>query len=143
MSFEVKITSHADEIREDMNEAIARVLERVGMQAESFAKANITQSGAVDTGNLRNSITHQVSVFSFKEAKEVYIGTAVQYAPYVEFGTGIHAETGGRQTPWVFKNPKDGRFYMTRGMKARPFLRPAVRDHIAEYKAIIEDELNK
>lgn len=138
MSFNVNITSHADEIREDMDGAIARALERVGLQAESFAKANCP----VDTGNLRNSITHEVSAFSFKGAKEVFIGTAVQYAPYVEFGTGVHAETGGRNTPWVYQG-SDGKFYMTRGMKARPFLRPAVRDHIPEYKAIIEDELNK
>lgn len=132
MSFEVKIESRVDQTREDLDEAIKRALERVGLQAESFAKANCP----VDTGNLRNSITH-----TLEGDRSVMIGTNTQYAPYVEFGTGIHAETGGRHTPWVYQG-SDGKFYKTSGSPAKPFLRPAVRDHVSEYSAIIKSELS-
>ena len=60
--------------------AKARALEIIGGKAESYAK----RLCPVDTGNLRNSITHQ----QMDENTEV-IGTNVEYAPYVELGT-IH-----------------------------------------------------
>lgn len=122
---------NTEAVKDELEEAIARALERVALQAESFAKANCP----VDTGNLRNSISHTVKEHT------AYIGTNVKYAPYIEFGTGKFAETGGRQTPWVYNDGK-GHFYRTEGMKAKPFLRPAVTDHSAEYRAIIRDELN-
>lgn len=88
------------------------------------------------TGYLRNSITHALSgeaaaiseytddaeeqhgyySGSAPEAKgnemSVYIGTNVEYAPYVEKGT--------------------------KKMKARPFIEPAVVDHKKEYQSIID-----
>lgn len=94
-------------------EAIERALEAVGTQAESHAKRNLTESGAVDTGRLRNSVTHEVRM----SEDAVYIGTNVEYAPYVENGT--------------------------RRMKARPYIVPAASGHSAEYRAIIENELKK
>lgn len=60
----------------------------------------------------------------------------------MEFGTGIHAESGGgRQTPWSYQ--KDGKWYTTVGQKPAPFLRPAMQDHLEEYKQIFEEELAK
>lgn len=48
----------------------------------------------VDTGELRQSITHNV----YDDYAEV--GTNYEYAPYVEFGTGLFAaKNDGRQTP--------------------------------------------
>lgn len=99
------------------------------MQAEGYAK-DLTP---VDTGNLRNSITHKVV------DDEVYIGTNNEYAAYVELGTGIHTE-GGRQTPWVYKDD-EGNWHHTRGQEAQPYLKPAVADHKQTYRNIIENEL--
>lgn len=80
-------------------------LTAIGMTAEKYAKKECP----VDTGRLRNSITHtQDAVFA-------YIGTNVEYAPYVELGTS-------RQ-------------------KAQPYLRPAATEHTAEYKALMENSL--
>ena len=45
-----------------------------GGKAESYAKMGCP----VDTGNLRNSITHQL-----KGDDAVIIGTAIEYAPYL------------------------------------------------------------
>lgn len=99
--------------------AFIRGLMKIGMQAERYAK----QLCPVDTGRLRNSITH------FLSGKAAYVGAAAHYAKYVECGTGARATTGG--------NPLIG------GMAARPFLRPAATDHSEEYGALLKTEVSK
>ena len=58
-------------------EALRKGLESVGLVAEGYAK----RLCPVDTGRLRNSITHVVN------GDSVYIGTNVEYGPHVEMGT--------------------------------------------------------
>lgn len=117
-------------VKQAMNEAILRALERCGMQAEGYAK----DLAPVDTGNLRNSISHRVD----ESDKVVYIGTNAEYAAYVELGTGIYTE-GGRQDPWVYQD-EEGRWHHTRGQKPQPYLVPAVKNHGGTYRNIFEDE---
>lgn len=87
--------------------AIERALEAVGLQAEGYAKMLCP----VDTGRLRNSITHRTETSEQKE----YIGTNVEYAAYVEYGTSK--------------------------MKAQPYIKPAVTNHTQEYQEIVERSL--
>ncbi|MCR5271995.1 MAG: HK97 gp10 family phage protein [Lachnospiraceae bacterium] len=75
-------TSHASEVKAAKDAAVTKALEMIGLQAEGYAKENITRVGAVDTGRLRNSITHAAE----GDDTEV-IGTNVEYAPYIEYGT--------------------------------------------------------
>lgn len=99
------------EVREDNREAIANAIDRalvaaleeVGLVAEGYAK----RACPVDTGRLRNSITHIVD----EGTRHVIIGTDVEYAAYVELGT--------------------------RHQKAQPFLKPAANDHYSTYKGIL------
>lgn len=117
-------------------------LEKCGLVAESYAKQNLTDLQAVDTGALRNSITHKV-VYNDQE-KACHVGSKLKYAPYVEFGTGIHY-SGGRRTSWVVKGKTGkykGKVWMTNGMKPRPYLKPAVADHEKQYRDIIHKELH-
>lgn len=74
------------DVREDNTEivtkgiadAIVRGLEKIGLMAEGYAKLAVP----VDTGRLRNSITHA------QNGKDtVIVGTNVKYAPFVEMGT--------------------------------------------------------
>ena len=65
----------------------------------------------VDTGRLRNSITNVVELGE----NAVYIGTNVEYAAFVELGTSR--------------------------MKPRPYLKPAVTQHNAEYKELAKQAL--
>lgn len=111
--------------------AVEKALEECGLVAEGYAK----KLAPVDTGNLRNSISHKVD----PEEPAVYIGSNTSYAAYQEFGTGIYTE-GGRDTPWVYQDEK-GNWHWTRGNKAQPFLKPAVADHARQYRQIIEQEL--
>ena len=103
----VEIHDNSEEIANDIKSALLRGLETCGLVAEGYAK----KIAPVDTGNLRNSITHEVD----DGEPAVYIGTNVEYAPYVCLGT-IH-------------------------MKAQPFLKPAVAANANKYRKIIEDEL--
>jgi len=103
----VNFTSNAGQIKDAVQLATERALETIGLIAEGYAKGLCP----VDTGRLRNSISHAVDV----QDKAAIIGTNVEYARYVEFGTS-------RMSP-------------------RPYLAPAVQDHIAEYKQIWYDEI--
>lgn len=109
-----------------------RALEIIGMKAENYA----VNECPVDTGALRNSITHATN----NQTLQSIVGTAMNYAPYIEFGTGIYYKGGGRQTPWAYKDSK-GKWHRTKGMKEHPFIKPAIADHVDEYKQIIQNEL--
>lgn len=128
---EITITSHAAETLFALNSACNRALERCGMQAEGYAQA----ACPVDTGALRNSITHKV----VDSEKSVYVGTNQEYGVYVEMGTGKYV-SGGRPTPWAYQDAQ-GRWHMTHGQRAHPYIKPAVADHIGTYQNIIKDAM--
>lgn len=120
---------------------IAKALELGGMVIEGEAK----RMCPVDTGNLRSSI------YTSSDAREgtsrsVSVGTAVHYAPYVEYGTGVFAEGGnGRQTPWGWKGDgvKHGGWHTTSGYPAKPYLRPAFYSKVDEALKVIAEELGE
>ena len=99
---------------------------------------NAKQNCPTDTGRLKNSITYDV-VGNVGE-----VGTNVEYAPYVEFGTGKFAENGdGRKdVPWRYQT-EDGKWHSTKGQKPQRYLRPALdsnRDKIVEiFKQAIKE----
>lgn len=101
----------------------AQALEICGGKAETYAKKKCP----VDTGNLRNSITHQM-----EGDKTVAIGTPVEYAPYVEFG---HHQQPGRYVPAI------GKRLVKDYVEGKPYLTPSLEDHIDEYKNVILNEL--
>ena len=130
MSFE--IIDHRAEVSAEIKAALVRGLEKCGLVAEGYAK----KLCPVDTGNLRNSISHTVD----EQEPAAIIGTNNEYAPYVELGTGVYAEGGGRPTPWVYQDAK-GNWHYTHGNKAQPFLKPAVAEHADKYREIIKNAL--
>ena len=127
----VTIHDHSAEVSAEIKAALLRGLEKVGLVAEGYAK----KLCPVDTGNLRNSITHAVD----EDEPAAYIGSNSSYASYVELGTGKYV-SGGRPTPWVYQDEK-GNWHRTHGQKAQPYLKPAVADHSNTYRKIIEDEM--
>ena len=137
MAVNFHVTDNSKEILNELETQVQAALEAIGNQAVSHAKQNITSAGRVDTGNLRNSMTHIV------QDDTAYIGTNNEYAIYNELGTGIYLEGGGgRQTPWFYVDEK-GVGHFTHGMKPIHFLKRAVTEHTEEYKAIIQKHLSK
>lgn len=109
MAIDVKITDNSGEFLKALPEQIEQALIAIGLTAESYAKRDCP----VDTGRLRNSITHEVRM----NENAVYIGSNVEYAAFVEIGT--------------------------KRMKARPYLRPAAANHTEEYKDLVKQALSR
>lgn len=130
----IDLVDNSGLVKEEMRAAAIRALERCGMAAEKYA-VDICPEAKEDGGTLKGSITHQVDISELL----CQIGTNVEYAPYVELGTGIYYP-GGRQTPWVYQDAK-GDWHLTHGQRAQPYLKPAVANHVPQYRGIIEGEM--
>lgn len=129
---DVRFIDNSQQVLEAFRTASIIGLEECGLIGEGYAKKECP----VDTGNLRNSVSHKVD----EAEPSVYIGTNEEYGPYVELGTGQFAESGGRPTPWVYQDA-NGNWHWTQGNKAQPFLKPAVANHARQYRAILEGAL--
>jgi hypothetical protein len=71
----VEIQDNSKEVSAEIKAALLRGLEKIGLVAEGYAK----KLCPVDTGNLRNSITHVID----EGGDAVYIGTNSEYGAYV------------------------------------------------------------
>ena len=96
---------NTDEVLAALEKAKKRGLGAIGLVAEGHAK----KETPVDTGRLRNSISHAT------DDEAAYIGTNVEYAPYVELGA--------------------------RGRPGVHMLKRSATEHTDEYKRIMEDAL--
>ena len=103
MSYTYK--DNTDEVIAALKNAKKRGLEAIGLTAEGYAKKDTP----VDTGRLRNSINHAT------DDDAAYIGTNVEYAPYVELGA--------------------------RGRKGAHMLQRAATEHTDEYRRLMEDSM--
>ncbi len=140
MEKNIEYRDNTNKILELFKSAKTRGLEAIGLAAEGNAKRWLTYQEAVDTGRLRNSITyalagkeahiktykakkggkgretyHYDGVAEGEKGSAVYIGTNVEYAPYVELGTV--------------------------NMDPRPFLRPAAEEHAEQYERLMRKSL--
>lgn len=117
-------------IKEGLPQALEKGLRQACIVVQDAAKAKCP----VDDGQLRQSISYKVNA----EKGEGIVGTDVEYAPYVEYGTGIYAtKGGGRTTEWVYQDAK-GDYHTTRGMRAQPFLIPAAEENLKEIENCFE-----
>lgn len=105
IDMQIAAEDHTKDILKALNDAKQRGLNAIGMVAERHAK----EAAPVDTGRLRNSITWTT------DGDAAYIGTNVEYAPYVELGT--------------------------HRTKAKPFLKPAATEHGAEYRELMKKSM--
>lgn len=133
---DIEVKDNSKEYLAAFEKQLALGLRAVGEAAEGHAKKDCP----VDTGRLRNSITYATNDYSgvgtysdsngnsYSDAtatgtppkSEVYIGTNVEYAQYVEFRDKVAHPTG----------------------KAH-FLRDAAAKHGKEYRAIIKAALQE
>ena len=125
----VEYTDNSGEVLAALENAVERGLMACGEAAVGYAQDLVP----VDTGRLRGSITYAV------DGDDCYIGTNVEYAIYVEMGTGIYTP-GGRQTPWAYKDEL-GKWHKTHGSKPHPFLVPAASNHADEYRNLLKESL--
>ena len=86
-----------------------------------------------DTGALRRSISSTV------KGTEGVVFTPLEYAPYVEYGTGLFAEKGGRKdVPWYYKD-EEGKWHRSSGQHPHPYMRPALNENREEILRLIKE----
>lgn len=104
-------------------------------RACALVERSAKQKAPKGNGDLRRSIQSKV------EGNEGIVFTPLEYAPYVEFGTGLFAENGGRtDVPWSYQDDK-GEWHSTSGMKPQPFMRPALYENREQIKRLLKGEL--
>lgn len=109
-------------------------------KACALVERSAKQKAPKGTGELRRSITSKVDNNGDEIVGEIF--TPLEYAPYVEFGTGLFAENGGRtDVPWNYQDDK-GEWHSTSGMKPRPYLRPALDENREEILRIIKEGIS-
>ncbi len=116
--FYIKV-NNVDKILEQNADAIRTAMKAVALEMEANAKVEITRK-VYDTpispsGYIRTGRLRN-SIANDSDDTTAQVGTNVEYAPYVELGTSKMTE--------------------------RPFLKPAVENHLDEYKEIIQVILN-
>lgn len=108
-------------------------------KACAVVEAAAKQNAPKDTGALRNSITSKVE---YRDGHiEGTVFTPLEYAPYIEYGTGLFAESGGRKdVPWHYQDDK-GEWHSTSGQKPQPFMRPAIEDNRKKILEILKESI--
>jgi HK97 gp10 family phage protein len=129
-----------DELLDSLDElADADRFEGALQKACALVERDAKQNAPKDTGELRRSITSKVE----RDGNEVrgVVYTPLEYAPYVEYGTGLFAESGGRQdVPWNYQDDR-GEWHSTSGRKPHPYMRPALDDNREQILRIIKEGL--
>lgn len=88
-------------------------------------------------GDLRRSISSRV------EDNTGIVFSALEYAPYVEYGTGLFAEgrNGRKNVPWAYRDEKTKELIWTSGQHPQPYMRPALNENIDEIMRILKGGL--
>ncbi len=131
MRFEDK----SGKVKKELQKTVEKSLTKAGLIIKSDASLLVP----INTGHLKGSIRKAVKLDD--EETKVYVGTNVEYAYYVEFGTGEFAEKGnGRKGGWLYKTP-DGEVHFTHGQKPKSFIRRAFRNRKQEVVEMLKKEL--
>ena len=120
-------------VRLDKMSDITKVQDSLS-KATLLVEKEAKQNAPKDTGALRRSITSKV------EGLEGTVFTPLEYAPYIEYGTGLFAEAGNgkKKVPWNYKDD-EGNWHSTSGMKPQPFMRPALNSNREKIKKILKE----
>ncbi|MBR2492463.1 MAG: HK97 gp10 family phage protein [Paludibacteraceae bacterium] len=89
------------------------------------------------TGDLRKFISSKVD----KENLQGIVFSPLEYAPYVEYGTGLFAEDGKGRTwdlPWHYQDEK-GEWHTSKGQEPHPFMRPALEENREKIKQTLKE----
>lgn len=112
-------------------------LEQALSKACALVERSAKQKAPKGTGELRRSITSKVSEQEGDLVGVVF--TPLEYAPYVEYGTGLFAESGGRKdVPWHYQDD-EGNWHSTSGQHPQPFMRPALEENRTEIVRILKE----
>ena len=127
-------------------EQVIKAIEKIG-DADAFkqilgkacalVERSAKQKAPKDTGELARSITSEIRITDDEIQGVVF--TPLMYAPYVEYGTGLFAEEGGRtDVPWNYQDD-EGNWHSTSGQHPQPFMRPALEENREEIARMLKE----
>lgn len=114
-----KFEDNSKEVKKELLYVSEEAMTAAALMIEGRAKS----LAPVATGELRDKIDYVVKT----EKKKVIgqVGSPLDYAMFVEYGTGEFATNGaGRKGGWNYQD-SSGEWFFTWGQEAQPFLKPA------------------
>ena len=123
-----KLDSLGGNVENALQNGIDKAARRVKRDAELLCP--------VDTGRLRNSIQHKTVKADGKI--EGTVSTNVEYAPYIEFGTGQRGEMAQ-----IFRPARISYRYDWAGQMPVPFMFPALTQNENQIKKDVKSEVMK
>ena len=130
-----------DDVLDAIDIVDEKKLERALGRACAIVERSAKTKAPKGTGELRRSITSKVEGSGLDMVGIVY--TPLEYAPYVEYGTGLFAEEGGRQdVPWSYQDD-EGEWHTTSGQHPQPYMRPALNENRAIILRMLAEALTK
>lgn len=114
-------------------EELQAAMQKAVLLVERSAKQKVPKGN----GELGRSITSEVDVEADVITGTIY--TPLEYAPYVEYGTGLFAEAGNgrKDVPWHYQDD-EGEWHSTSGQHPKPFLRPALNENREQIIRLLE-----
>lgn len=108
------------------------------LKAGALVERSAKQKAPKDNGQLAQSMQYAID----GNATTCTVFTPLEYAPYLEYGTGLLAENGdGRKdVPWHYQDEK-GEWHSTSGQKPQPFLRPALTENENKIAELLQGAL--
>ena len=106
-------------------------------KAAMLVQGSAKNKAPVDSGALRQSIRADKAKIQGENVTAT-VSTNLEYAPYVEFGTGSRGQSTNTNTEVEVSYRSDWR-----GNKAQPFLWPALRENRNNSIKIIREEVRK
>lgn len=129
----IKFEDNRLQVEKALNDKAIKFL----IEAKNSLVSQTQRNTPVDTGDLKRSFGED-SIVNDDELT-AYIGSRLEYAIWVEMGTGEHAVNGnGRKGGWVYKDD-EGKTHFTKGMKPKRMLYNAYLTK----KAKIEKQANE
>nr|DAY24885.1 MAG TPA: putative tail component [Caudoviricetes sp.] len=127
-----RINARLESLAEADNTTAEKAMQTAVLLVQRSAKVKVANGHSV-TGRLLNSIGKRVIKEGDELVGEVY--TNVEYAPYLEYGTGVRGEA--THTP-----PVDGELSFNpewTGHRAYPYMRPALEENKDTIKKLLQD----
>lgn len=150
MSTTIRGLGHLLKQLNDIGGNSKKILKETIEDCTVFVRDDARERCPSQTGDLRNSIDYEVEV---KENEIIgTVSTNMDYATYVEFGTGKIGQMSNkntdinlsyRQDGWTYWSDDLQRFVYTEGQVARPYMYPALHENTDQIRTKVIRDIRK